>query len=434
MSTASYPNAIATTPRVLPESVLGDVACFVFPALVFLRFQVGGWLYATDVCLLAALPFALFRHWTWLKTKPITISIALGVAWLAAQVLSDVIRESPVEDYARGWSKILFTVTHFATVALLIRDSERRFMVYGVGLAFGGILTFYLAPTEYAAYYPWKFGVGLPVTICVCLIAALVASRSRIVCVALLAAMGAVNLYLGFRSLGGVCELSSVCAYFQLWSRPSKRRLRTVHLATLVPGLVGGLWFVFAIYAHGAQAGWFGEEARVKYEIQSSGDAGVLLGGRNEILAAASAISDSPLIGHGSWAKDPTYKAILYDRMAELGYRNLGGEPEADLIPSHSYLLGAWVEAGIIGAVFWCWVLSLIGSALLRASGQEALFPFFLFILLFLTWNVLFSPYGGTERFTATYFIYAMILFGLYSQARKPTSVYAKSLHCNHFL
>jgi len=134
MSTASYPHAIATTPRVLPESVLGDVACFVFPALVFLRFQVGGWLYATDVCLLAALPFALFRHWTWLKTKPITISIALGVAWLAAQVLSDVIRESPVEDYARVEQDFVY---RDALCYGGIADPRLRETIHGIRCRFG---------------------------------------------------------------------------------------------------------------------------------------------------------------------------------------------------------------------------------------------------------------------------------------------------------
>src|SRR5258708_14335741 len=111
--------------------------------------------------------------------------------------------------------------------------------------------------------------------------------------------------------------------------------------------------------------------------MESRCDAGVLLAGRNEFLAAGSAIRDSPFIGHGSWAKDPKYKAILYDRLAELGYRKMGPELESDVIPSHSYVFGAWVESGILGAVFWCWALWLIGSAPIRASAREPLFPSF---------------------------------------------------------
>src|SRR6266851_3514836 len=436
MSALSYPQATLRPRGMVAKSIIGDIACFIIPAVAFSRVQIGGWLYATDLCLLGALPFVLVRHGRWLQIKPIQITVWLGLLWLAAQVLTDVIRQSPVEDYSRGWSKILLTVTHFATVALLVRQSQRRFILYGAGLALGGVLTFYIAPTfaEYALVYPWKFGLGLPVTILVCLIAGILAHRSRIVAVAMITAMGAINVYLGFRSLGGICAVSAVYSFFQLSQQLADRRLRRLQTVLAVAGLAAAVWGISAIYAHGVQSGWFGEEALQKYEMQSSGDGGVLLGGRNEFLAASSAIIDSPVIGHGSWAKDPKYKAILYDRLAELGYRNMGGELESDLIPSHSHLFGAWVESGIVGAVFWCWVLWLTGSALVRASGREPLFPFFAFIAILLLWDVLFSPYGADRRFTTTYFVYAMILFGLHSQAQNRPHAYAQSLDRNHLV
>jgi hypothetical protein len=419
---------------VVAKSILGDIACFIIPAAAFFRVQVGGWLYATDLCLLIVLPFVVFRHRRWLQIRPVRISVCLGLLWLAAQVLTDVIRQSPVEDYSRGWSKILLTVTHFATIALLIRQSQRRFILYGVGLVLGGVLTFFITPGEYAAYYPWKFGLGEPITILVCLIAGMIARRSRIAAMTMITAIGAINVYLGFRSLGALCAASAIYSYFQFSPQLADGRRRKLQTVLAVASLAAGVWGISAIYVHGVQSGWFGEEALQKYEIQSSGDAGVLLGGRNEFLAAGSAIVDSPVIGHGSWAKDPKYKAILYARLAELGYRNMGPEMESDLIPSHSHLLGAWVESGVVGAVFWCWVLWLTGSTLVRASGREPLFPFFAFIALLLIWNVLFSPYGADERFTATYFVYAMILFGLHSQAQNRPHAYAQSLDRNHLV
>src|SRR5229473_3775552 len=154
MSALSYPQAALRTPGVVAKSIVGDIACFVIPALAFLRVEVGGVLYATDLCLLAVLPFVVARHRRWLQIKPVQITVWLGLLWLAAQVLTDVIRQSPVEDYSRGWSKILLTVTHFATIALLIRQSQRRSILYGVGLVLGGVLTFFIAPDRFAADYP----------------------------------------------------------------------------------------------------------------------------------------------------------------------------------------------------------------------------------------------------------------------------------------
>jgi hypothetical protein len=434
MSALLYPEAALRPRGIVAKSLVGDIACFVIPALAFLRVEVGGVLYATDLCLLIALPFVVARHGRWLQIKSMQITVWLGLMWLAAQVLTDVIRQSPVEDYSRGWSKILLTVTHFVTIALLIRQSQRRFVLYGAGLVVGGMLTFFLAPGEYAEGNPWKFGVGLPLTILVCLIAGIVARRSRIAAVTMITVIGAINVYLGFRGLGGICAVSAVYSFFQLSPRLADERRRKLQTVLTLAGLAVGGWCISAVYMHGVQSGWFGEEALQKYEIQSSGDAGFLLGGRNELLAAGSAIVDSPVIGHGSWAKDPKYKAILYDRLWELGYRHMGGELESDLIPSHSHLLGAWVESGIAGAVFWCWALWLTASALIRASRREPLLPFLAFIGLLLLWDVLFSPYGADRRFTATYFIYAMILFGLHSQARSHKHAYAQSLDRNYLI
>src|SRR5713226_8978017 len=150
MSALSYPQVSLRTRGTVAKSIVGDIACFVIPALAFLRVEVGGVLYATDLCLLGALPFVVARHRRWLQIKPVRISVCLGLLWLAGQILTDVIRQSPVEDYSRGWSKSLLTVTHFATIALLVRQSQRRFILYGAGLVLGGVLAFFLAPSEYA--------------------------------------------------------------------------------------------------------------------------------------------------------------------------------------------------------------------------------------------------------------------------------------------
>jgi hypothetical protein len=426
MSALSQPQAALRARPIFAKGTIGDTASFVIPALAFLYLHLGGVLYATDVCLLAAFPFVVYRHRRWLQIKPVRMFLYMGLLWLAAQVLTDIIRHSPFEDYSRGWSKILLTLTHFATIALLIRQSQRRLILYGAGLVVGGVLTFFIAPGEFAADYPWKFGLSLPITILVCLLAGMIARRSRIAAVTMLATIGAINLFLGFRSLGGVCTAAAIYSYFQLSPRFADSRLRKLQKVWTVAGLAAGVWGISAIYGHGAESGWFGEVEREKYELQSSGDAGIVLGGRYDLLGASVAIFDSPLLGHGSWAKDPMYRAILNASMAELGYENTGADDLQDgLIPSHSYLFGAWVESGIVGALFWFWVLWLTASALMRASGREPLVPFFAFMGMLLVWNVLFSPYGADARFTATYFVYAMILFASHSQAPERTHAYA---------
>ena len=58
----------------------------------------------------------------------------------------------------------------------------------------------------------------------------------------------------------------------------------------------------------------------------------MLLAGRADIVPALYAIYDSPVIGHGSWAKDPSYR-LYYLKLLDWGYANFKSYLE--------YLVGA---------------------------------------------------------------------------------------------
>jgi O-antigen ligase len=152
-----------------------------------------------------------------------------------------------------------------------------------------------------------------------------------------------------------------------------------------------------------------GENARQKYEQQAGGELGLLIGGRSEILVSFRAIMDSPIIGHGSWAKDYRYVNELIYLKRVLGY-SPGQSNELGLIPTHSHLFGAWVEAGILGAVFWIWVLSLPIRGMVMIIGvKENFTPLFVFFGFLLIWHVLFSPFGAELRFIIPYCIVVMM-------------------------
>jgi len=130
---------------------------------------------------------------------------------------------------------------------------------------------------------------------------------------------------------------------------------------------------------------------------------------------------DSPIIGHGSWPTDSTYTLYLAHLMASLGYRNSPAgaaiKRYGGLIPAHSHLLGAWVQAGVAGAIFWFWVYSLIirGLRALYTAG-EPLTPLIAYFAFLLGWDVLFSPYGFDRRFLTTYYV-ILLMFVLNKEA-----------------
>jgi hypothetical protein len=386
---------------------LGDAFAVIVPLLQVVELKMAGLLLASDLALIAALPIALIRHPDRLKQRPVPAILTLGVFWFAAQVVTDMLRNSAPEDYLRGWVKICFVLVNFTVVWLVICCSRRRFILYGIGLSVGTIVSFLIRPSDDALISPWKFALGIPITMLVAIFAAH-CKRYRYLGVLLpLGALAVVHVYKDFRILAVISVVVPIYALFLTSEKQEKLgRMRLVILGiTLAAGIVG----FSLVYTHYAKLGVFGKYAQQKIEAQS-GEGGMLLGGRSEILGSSQAIKDSPLLGHGSWARDPQYAAILTDRSAALGYKHFQGGKKDDLIPTHSYLFGSWVEAGIAGGIFWVFVLSFTIYTTFNATGREPLLPLFAFSGLMLSWDILFSPLGTPTRFVAPYFMAAMVV------------------------
>ena len=216
-----------------------------------------------------------------------------------------------------------------------------------------------------------------------------------------------------FRSLGGILFLTFVFLVIHTFlnlrvsKTQGKRKQRYI---LFVIGLILSGWAVITIYSRAAESGLLGYEARLIFELQSAGVYGVFLGGRSEFLASTAAIMDSPILGHGSWAKDCQYTDILMETKRRLGYF-----PDAQydncLIPTHSILLGAWVDAGLLGAVLWLWVGFITAKALIFVIQNNVKFmPLIVFFGFVQLWDLAFSPYGAGRRFTTTFFIVITIM------------------------
>lgn len=415
---SSYqPSAIVRDHSVLSTEAIsiGDVFCFLVPALQFIQFQGAGVLSISDLILVAALPIAVLRHPDRLRQKPIPAILVLGAFWLLSQVATDILRNSAPEDFLRGWSKIFLLLVNFSVVWIVASRTRRRFVLYAIGLAIGTILGVYINPSPDALIDPWKFGYGVPITLLVVMWTASHLARRRYLGILVpLTALAIVHAFGNYRSLAVITFVTAIYSIFQMSSAGDrdKQQFGRFRLAVLGLTVVCGIWIFTQIYSHYVERGVFGQYAQRKLEVQTNGAGGLLLGGRGEILASGQAIIDSPLLGHGSWARDPTYAAILAEKRAELGYKSVEGQggKKDDLIPTHSYIFGAWVEAGLAGGLFWLFVLSYTIRALVKASGSEPLIPIFAFTGFLLIWDTLFSPLGMPTRFVAPFFIAAMVV------------------------
>jgi hypothetical protein len=388
-----------------------NASALLLPALSFVEISVGGRLLVTELILLAALP--------WLLRVPEHLPIpgwfawAWG-AWLISQVLTDLVVGSAITDYARGWAKIFFTLTNFLAIAAIVATPGRA-RLFAIGLAFAGLATYIASPELFPAGDPWKWGYAMPIG----LVLAVALSGERggrhlwLAAVAF-AGFGTLNLALGYRSLGGVAL--GAAGYFILnaavgSSAPIARASIPRALAGMLFGLALAIG-VLAMYDAAAANGFLGRDVQAKYYMQS-GSLGIILGGRSEALGSTQAILDSPFLGHGSWARDFKYVDLLADRLVELGYgeQALAQIYEEGLIPTHSYVLGAWVEAGFLGAIFWLCVGLLASWLLLNLyAARLTLAPLLVYSSVLLLWSVAFSPYGNSARLTAAYAIAVCLL------------------------
>ena len=405
------------------------LVAFVVPAALWMEVQVLGRIFVSELIVLGLLPFLWLARGRMLAAPLPRTFLALGALWLASQMLTDVVRETEFRDYARGWARIAFFMAHFCALYMLLYGSRRRLVLFGLGVVAGGYLTFWLNPPEFADSHPWKFGLGFATTLLAVLVTQWRAFPANVLLQALpLLVVGAVSLMFGYRSLAGIVLLS--VAYLVVQWMVGRRRVLAgpspVRAALFLVACTASGAGALHLYGVAAASGYLDERSTLTYERQRPGEFGLLLGGRAEILASGRAVMDSPILGHGSWARNPDYAAYLLDARL-MGYDlHFSARLQDDLIPTHSHLMSAWVDAGILGAVFWAWVallcLRVLSRAYLVRDPMVVLIAFIGFVVL---WDIAFSPFGAERRLlTAFYVVLTMFAFDML-RGRRPGDVSA---------
>lgn len=335
-----------------------------------------------------------------------TNAMVLAIAvWLLAQFASNLVNETGFIDSVRGLSNIIVFLCALVGFGLLVRfvRPTRAITVVAPAAALGLLIA---DPSGDFAKL-WKFSLSFPVLLTV---AALVErSRPRTGLVLIVGSAGTMlSLLLNARS-SAATFLAAVAIVF-ISRGIDRRRLSTWVTATSVTVVVSlGALAVAIAYPALAQEGFFGEEAARKVQIQSQGEFGLLVGGRPTTLIAYEAISDSPWVGHGSWATNERIVNSGIDRAVELGYIRFRPAGADRRIPSHSYILGAWTDSGVAGALVWVALGVVLARRFLGALGRRNMLFWEAFCYTAFAWDFFFSPFGGSGR-VLTAFLMAFVL------------------------
>lgn len=343
------------------------------------------------------------------------IFILMGL-WLLGQMLTDAYRRTPANDWMRGWAAIVFFALDLACLAALLERNDRRKVVFLTGIAIGSLLSIQFQPI--VGPDPWKFGYSYGTMLIVVLISSYFFSRRRYIITGLLfAGLIGVNLIFNYRSpilfLLVVIVLVLPVAPERVGSMKLLPQRGSLARVAILAAMALGAGAASSALIHWATSiGLAGEDAQAKNLEQEESKQGLLLGGRPEIFVSSRAVMESPILGHGSWAKDLKYVEMLNDIQIENGFQTdlKDLEEEEGVIPAHSHLMAAWVWAGVLGAIFWAYIFWLVLKTTIVVSNlRPPLAPVYAWILVSYLWAILFSPFGREDRIVEAAIIVIMV-------------------------
>ncbi len=403
-----------------------DLAAFLFGLGAVTQTRVIGALALTEIVLAVLAPVLLMRQWRRLRqTHAITI-LALGLLWLASALLTDYYREVAPNDMIKGSFAIVLLLTTFIGAFAILAPDLRRVRWMALGFAVSAVISVFVfrsqallgraqaSGVEPEALINFKTVYAYVLFWVLLGFVALCDERWPRVTAGVVLASAFAFLLGGLRSIFLVVGLSGA-AMAVGQSLPSLARFaRQSQIATGIAAAIA-IWGASSLYGAVVERGWMGAEEQVKYESQSRSELG-LLAGRAEFLSSLAAVADSPLLGHGSWARDRKGYGFRLVTATGGGRRDIllraaSISAGTALIPCHSHLLQGWVWHGLAGGLFWMVVGGIVVIYVRRALGVlRPVRGYALLLMLMAGWDILFSPFAFRPRWAVVFCICVLSL------------------------
>ena len=363
-----------------------------------------GYLSLFEAWLLLTLPLRLREVVSTCCQPGVRAFTLLWIGWMVGAVVADVANATPLPLAARGFSRAFFL--GFVCLALLPRwlAMPRRLEAFVAGAPIAHVvgLKYFRPGTSTidgveidAANLGWANWTNYFLLSLVMAAIARLWRWSPHACVALAATTGGVNLVMGSRSAGATQLVAAALMPFFMGRRLAQRGFSGARFTAIIVTFVTGAIGIAMLYGTLAAGGTLGDKAREKYDRQRAAKGGLLVGGRAEFFVGLSTALDRPLLGHGSWPAD-TGEAI--ERAARRFGLEIEDTSRSDphvpaIIPTHSAVVGAWVEHGIMGAIFW---LAMLWLLIRNTPRAVRLLPESTGLVVFnapaLVWAIFFSP------------------------------------------
>lgn len=318
-----------------------------------------------------------------------TLLIAMIISWIG-YIGSDLYRGTPGFDYLRGWFRWVALISSYATLAWLGSKNVRYAVFFLIGWCLGtAFYPLFLANLPIRVW--WKFYAGFPTIL---ILAYFAGKFGPTIAAATMGAVGALSILLDSRSMMMTCLVTAGLSLIAGRRKPDARRSeRRLSKSSVVVA-------VLAIGVCGAASLFIVEQIGIRYGYADRFERSNVRRWTN-VEIAYEILKQSPLIGYGSWARDPEVARIRDKIVAKQVGKVTRSEAQDDLIIVHSQILQAWVEGGLIGLAFFViygWHLAEKGMRLAAVLPYEPLTPLIIFVLITAAWHFFASPFSGTSR------------------------------------
>lgn len=391
---------------------------FLFGFFSTIRVSLIGQIGISEIIALLYLPFSQFRKLV--RCYPILTPITISYTFLLlCLVLSDIINESELDEYLRGWACIIFSFISFWFIINQLHREVRYFVYYLIGLIivsifWGGTEIDIEVLEENTNYFKQRIMVfSNPIVLLFSFF--LCEKKYKQSALLVLFSYALLCIILDARSNSVAFFLSTLLLSLKLYKIKIHRQFLIFWLMLFISiGYLSYCYYVDQVLYHD----FGGKNAQNQLHMTTNpyNPFELLYYGRMGTFIAVEAVKERPLWGYGSWAKDPDGK------FAELAARwsDTDSSRTVGYISSHSIVVTAWLWAGIGGGLAILYLLILLlkmGIKIYQRSTDMALLVVVMPLFFGIIWDFLFSPFGHL-RITVP-FVLAILTKSYYTLPRK---------------
>lgn len=382
-----------------------DILALIIGLFSMVKFRLLGTFALSEILIFSMLifiPYLSFR-----KSEKCLIFYIFSFVWLIASVLSDLINGNSLENLLKGSFNIIFIILLIPFVFWVLSDNPRRMIYILIGNSLSCLYNFYFqrineTNIDDEIYREvWTVYAYQPLFIIVC--GLLFYKGYKYLSYFIIELFAIWSL---FNMSRNVFLLSTLGVLILLYIGNVNNenikykidRIKKRSISLIIIGVIT-LFSSAKIYEYLASNNILGERAYSKYMDQKSDEMG-LASGRKDFFQGVYFSMQKPLIGHGNYAKDKLNLNEEYEYFAKVKIKTSRRDK---LLPSHSYIIGAWLYNGIIGLVYWIFILFLLLKFIRNYLLYDSQMMFImLFLVINLIWNIFFSPFENRLMFTVT--------------------------------